>query len=97
MVPYCVQMRRALEKFANDATELLIKPDSIFSDIPIHLSGWECLYDSTDPEIDALTIICMQLFLKNHLILFERQAEMYLEGVSMPKQRKRKLLSGTVR
>ena len=35
MVPYCVQMRAALQEFSQDGSELLTHPQSIFSDIPI--------------------------------------------------------------
>ena len=81
MVPYCLEMKNALERYANDATELITNPASIFPDIPMHLTGWESLFEaSVDPEIDALTIVAVQLILRNHQILFERQAELYLEG-----------------
>ena len=36
--------------------------------------------DTSDPEQDGLTILALQLILKNHLILFERQCDMYLPG-----------------
>ena len=40
----------------------------------------ELFEDTSDVELDALTILAVQLILKNDLILFERQAKMYLVG-----------------
>ena len=39
----------------------------------------ELFAETNDPEINGLTILAIQLILKNHLILFERQASMYLK------------------
>ena len=52
---------------------------SVFADIPLQISrSAESLFFKTNnPEVDALTILCMQLVLRNHLI-FERQSTMYL-------------------
>ena len=82
MVPYCIQMKAALGEYAKDATDLLTKPQSVFQNIPIQLSpSLLPLFDDTnDPELDALTILAMQLLLRNHQILFERQCEMYIAG-----------------
>ena len=57
MVPYCLEMRNALEGYANDASKLITNPASISPDI-----GWESLFEaSVDPKIDALTIVAVQL------------------------------------
>eukprot|EP00112_Aurelia_sp_Birch-Aquarium-sp1_P010324 Seg2210.2 transcript_id=Seg2210.2/GoldUCD/mRNA.D3Y31 product="hypothetical protein" protein_id=Seg2210.2/GoldUCD/D3Y31 len=82
MVPYCIQMKAALAEYAKDATDLLTNPQSVFQNIPMQLSpSLLPLFDDTkDPELDALKILAMQLLLRNHQILFERQCEMYLTG-----------------
>ena len=82
MVPYCVQMRAALQEFSEDATELLTHPKSVFPDLA-SIGGKieeELFVDTGDPELDGLTVLALQLILKNHLILFERQCAMYLPG-----------------
>ena len=62
MVPYCLEMKNALEGYANDASELITNPASISPDIPMQLIGWESLFEaSIDPKIDALTIVAVQL------------------------------------
>ena len=82
MVPYCVQMRVALQEFSEDATELLTHPKSVFPDLA-SIGGKieeELFVDTGDPELDGLTVLALQLILKNHLILFEQQCAMYLPG-----------------
>ena len=57
MVPYCLEMKNALEGYANDASELITNPASISPDI-----GLESLFEApVDPKIDALTIVAVQL------------------------------------
>ena len=82
MIPYCVQLRAAFQEFSADAHDLLNQSRSVFPDIEMHTDKMtEALYVNTcDPEMDALTLIAIQLILSNHLILFEHQAEMYLPG-----------------
>ena len=82
MIPHCIQLRAALEKFSDFASDLFCHPRSVFPGIPMHHSKdtEELFKDTNDAELDALPILAVQLVLKNHLILFERQAEMYLLG-----------------
>ena len=82
MIPCCVQLRAAFQEFSADAHDLLNQPRSVFPDIEMHTDKMtEALYVNTrDQEMDALTLIAIQLILSNHFILFERQAEMYLPG-----------------
>ena len=82
MIPHYIQLRAALEEFSDDASDLFHHPRSVLPGIPMHHSKYteELFKDTSDVELDALTILAVQLILKNHLILFERQAEMYLPG-----------------
>ena len=80
MVPYTIELRAAMEKYSQDATDLLANPRSVLTDIPVKESQYtKALFEETnDPEMDAFTIMALQLLLGNMLILFERQCEEYL-------------------
>ena len=82
MVPYCIQMQAALQEYSENARELFNHPRSVLHGIDMHKSKStaELFAETGDPELDGLTILAIQLILKNHLIIFERQANMYLEG-----------------
>ena len=85
MVPYTIELRAAIEEYSQDATDLLANPRSVLKDIPVKESKYtKALFEETnDPEMDAFTIMALQLLLGNMLILFERQCEAYLaEGTS---------------
>ena len=82
MVPYCIQMQAALQEYSENARELFNLTRSVLHGIDMHKSKYiaELFAETGDPELDGLTILAIQLILKNHLIIFERQANMYLEG-----------------
>ena len=69
IVPYTVQTRAALQEYSVDAADLFEQPKSVL------------LFEETgDAEIDALTIMAMQLILRNVLIKFEKYCKQYLPG-----------------
>ena len=75
-------MQAALQEYSENARELFNHPRSVLYRIDMHKSKYtaELFAETGDPELDGLTIVAIQLILKNHLIIFERQANMHLEG-----------------
>ena len=82
MIPYCIQMQAALQEFSENAQDLFNHPRSVLPGIEMHKTQYtaELFAETGDPELDGLTILAIQLILKHHLIIFERQAKMYLTG-----------------
>ena len=81
MVPYCIQMQAALQEFSENALDLFNHPRLVLPGIEMYKSHYtsEIFSETGDPELDGLTILAIQLILKNRLVMFERQAKMYLQ------------------
>ena len=74
-------MRAAMQEFSKDAKDVSVNPASIVPDIAMQFSDFvRTLFDQSDHEIDSLTITAIQLLLQDHLIVSERQCQMYLAG-----------------
>ena len=83
MVPYTIQTRANIQQYSNDATELLENPRSTLPNISMSENKYTAsLFEEVadDPEMDALTIMAIQLILKNMLIKFECYCQKYLPG-----------------
>ena len=81
IVPYAIKLQEAFQRFSQNGTSLLENPQSVFEDIPLSNSQYtDSLYCNSDSEFDALTIMAIELVLKNMLIKFERYCKNYLAG-----------------
>ncbi|KAG1683760.1 hypothetical protein GQR58_009763 [Nymphon striatum] len=80
MVPYTIKARDSIQELSVDASNLLENPESIFQNIPMSSIKYthSLFADTNEPEMDSLTIMALQLVLKNMLINFERYCKLYL-------------------
>ena len=82
MNPELERMHSRLQQWATDASELLSVGTVMFPNVPIHEDAlFTKLFEETeDPDLDAYTVMALEILCQSFLLIMERQAKDKLPG-----------------